>query len=349
MDLSYTLETTQDNYLLVERNEIMLQDLLSSLPQVIIDGLALGAIYAVVALGYTMVYGILELINFAHGEIFMTGAFVGVAVLFTLESWGLGDMPRWIALILTLLIAMIVTGLLGVGIERIAYRPLRNAPRLIPLISAIGVSFLLQDLIRFIAELKRGNYIVTGITLYDDRIAIPVSSLVSSLGDIVIKSSTILLIAIAIIMMIGLDYFVNKTRWGTAMRAVAQDRETASLMTIHVNKVIAITFFIGSALGGATGVLFAQQYGTVDPYIGFILGLKAFTAAVLGGIGNSRGAMFGGIVLGLLEMFAATNLGILTSGAMGGEYKDVFAFVILIIVLIFKPEGLFGQAVKEKV
>lgn len=327
----------------------MLQQLLSSLPQVLLDGLALGAVYAVVALGYTMVYGILELINFAHGEIFMTGAFIGVAVLFTLESWGIGDMPRWIAFILTLLIAMIVTGLLGVGIERVAYRPLRNAPRLIPLISAIGVSFLLQDLVRFIAELKRGNYIVTGITLYNERITVPFSTYLSSVSDAVIKINTLIMIFTAVLLMIGLDFFVNRTKWGTAMRAVAQDRETASLMTINVNKVIAITFFIGSALGGATGVLFAQQYGTVDPYIGFILGLKAFTAAVLGGIGNIRGAMFGGIVLGLLEMFAATNLGIITSGAFGGEYKDVFAFVILIIVLIFKPEGLFGQAVKEKV
>jgi branched-chain amino acid transport system permease protein len=327
----------------------MLDQILSSLPQVLFDGLALGAVYAVVALGYTMVYGILELINFAHGEIFMTGAFVGVAVLFTLDSFGLGDMPRSIALILTLLIAMIVTGLLGVGIERLAYRPLRNAPRLIPLISAIGVSFLLQDLIRFIAELKRGNYIVTGITLYDQPIHVPISALYEKFGNAILKESTLLLIIVTVVLMIALDFFVNRTRWGTAMRAVAQDRDTASLMTINVNRVIAITFFIGSALGGATGVLFAQQYGTIDPYIGFILGLKAFTAAVLGGIGNIRGAMFGGIVLGLLEMFAAANLGIFTDGAFGAEYKDVFAFVILIIVLIFKPEGLFGQAVKEKV
>jgi branched-chain amino acid transport system permease protein len=329
--------------------ELIFQQVLLTLPQVVVDGLALGAIYAVVALGYTMVYGILELINFAHGEIFMTGAFVGIAVLFSMEALGLGEIPRWIALIITLLIAMIVTGLLGVGIERLAYRPLRNAPRLIPLISAIGVSFLLQDLIRFIAELKEGNYIVTGITLYDERIVVPTSSIFSSFGDVVFKESVLILMGVTVLMMIGLDYFVNKTRWGTAMRAVAQDRDTASLMTINVNKVIAITFFLGSALGGATGVLFAQQYGTIDPYIGFILGLKAFTAAVLGGIGNIRGAMFGGLVLGLLEMFAAANLGIFTDGAFGAEYKDVFAFLILIVVLIFKPEGLFGQAVKEKV
>ena len=150
-------------------------------------------------------------------------------------------------------------------------------------------------------------------------------------------------------MMIGLDIFVNRTKWGMAMRAVAQDRETASLMTVNVNKVISITFFVGSALGGATGVLFAVQYGTIDPYIGFILGLKAFTAAVLGGIGNIRGAMLGGLLLGVLEMFASANLTLLTGGVFGAEYKDVFAFAILIIVLLFKPEGLLGKPVTEKV
>jgi branched-chain amino acid transport system permease protein len=164
-----------------------------------------------------------------------------------------------------------------------------------------------------------------------------------------LKANTIIIIGVAILLMIGLDLFVNRTKWGVAMRAVAQDRETASLMSINVNKVIVLTFFIGSALGGATGVLFAQQYGTIDPFIGYILGLKAFTAAVLGGIGNIRGAMFGGLVIGLLEMFASANLGLLTNGSFGAEYKDVFSFMILIIVLIFKPEGLFGRAVKEKV
>jgi branched-chain amino acid transport system permease protein len=164
-----------------------------------------------------------------------------------------------------------------------------------------------------------------------------------------LKINTIIIIVVAILLMIGLDLFVNRTKWGVAMRAVAQDRETASLMSINVNKVIVLTFFIGSALGGATGVLFAQQYGTIDPFIGYILGLKAFTAAVLGGIGNIRGAMFGGLVIGLLEMFASSNLGLLTNGNFGAEYKDVFSFMILIIVLIFKPEGLFGKAIKEKV
>jgi branched-chain amino acid transport system permease protein len=328
----------------------MISTILQSLPQVLIDGLALGAIYAVIALGYTMVYGILELINFAHGEVFMTGGYVGTSVLFVFHSTGLLDgMPGWVAYLLILAIAMLFTGILGIGIERIAYRPLRKAPKLISLISAIGVSFVLQDIVRFISELATGNYIVNGLSLYNQNIKINTSSMGSWLGDASLKTNTIIIIGVAILLMIGLDLFVNRTKWGVAMRAVAQDRETASLMSINVNKVIVLTFFIGSALGGATGVLFAQQYGTIDPFIGYILGLKAFTAAVLGGIGNIRGAMFGGLVIGLLEMFASANLGLLTNGSFGAEYKDVFSFMILIIVLIFKPEGLFGRAVKEKV
>jgi branched-chain amino acid transport system permease protein len=247
------------------------------------------------------------------------------------------------------MIAMLFTGIMGVGIERIAYRPLRNAPKIISLISAIGVSFVLQDIVRFIAELSTGNYLVSGISLYNQNFKINTSSLGSWFNDASLKFNTVIIIGVGILLMIGLDLFVNRTKWGVAMRAVAQDRETASLMSINVNKVIVLTFFIGSALGGATGVLFAQQYGTIDPYIGYILGLKAFTAALLGGIGNIRGAMFGGLIIGLLEMFASANLGLLTNGSFGAEYKDVFSFMILIIVLIFKPEGLFGKAVKEKV
>ncbi|AEI44480.1 branched-chain amino acid ABC transporter permease [Paenibacillus mucilaginosus] len=324
--------------------------ILQTLPQVLIDGLALGAIYAVVALGYTMVYGILELINFAHGEVFMTGAFVGTTVLLVMESTGTtAGLPGWAAYVLILVTAMLFTGVLGVGIERVAYRPLRKAPKLISLISAIGVSFVLQDLVRFIAELTTGNYIVSGTTLFDKSLTVPASSAVSWLSDASLKTNTLVIIGVAIVLMIGLDLFVNRTKWGVAMRAVAQDRETAALMSINVNKVIVLTFFIGSALGGATGVLFAQQYGTIDPFIGFILGLKAFTAAVLGGIGNIRGAMFGGLAIGVLEMFASANLGLLTSGSFGAEYKDVFTFLILILVLILKPEGLFGKALKEKV
>ncbi|MEK4403714.1 branched-chain amino acid ABC transporter permease [Sporosarcina sp. FSL K6-6792] len=328
----------------------MLNEIIQTIPQVLIDGLALGTVYAVIALGYTMVYGILELINFAHGEIFMTGAFIGTALLIFMTGTGWGSaLPAIVMLIIVLIVTAFLTGFLGMGIERLAYRPLRNAPRLIPLITAIGISFLLQDIVRFIAELTKGNYIVTGPSLFTEQVLIKTSSISSIFNDASIKTSFIIVLVTAVIMMIALDIFVNRTRWGMAMRAVAQDRETASLMTVNVNKVISITFFVGSALGGATGVLFAVQYGTIDPYIGFILGLKAFTAAVIGGIGNIRGAMIGGLLLGVLEMFASANLTLLTGGVFGAEYKDVFAFAILIIVLLFKPEGLLGKPVTEKV
>nr|WP_106779734.1 branched-chain amino acid ABC transporter permease [Lysinibacillus timonensis] len=328
----------------------MIQDILISLPQVLIDGLTLGAVYAVVALGYTMVYGILQLINFAHGEIFMTGAFIGTGLFIAIlgMSWT-SVVPQLLLFIFVILVTAIITGLVGVGMERIAYRPLRNAPRLIPLITAIGISFILQDIIRFIAEMVNGSYILTGPSLFSNQIIVSFSSISNVFNDASFKTSFLIVLITAILLMVALDFFVNKTKWGTAIRAVSLDRETASLMSINVNKVISTTFFVGSALGGATGVLFAMQYGTIDPYIGFILGLKAFIAAVLGGIGNIRGAMFGGILLGLMEMFAAANLSILTGGIFGAEYKDVFAFAILIIVLIFKPEGLFGKPIAEKV
>ncbi|MGP7819216.1 branched-chain amino acid ABC transporter permease [Niallia sp. 01092] len=328
----------------------MLTEILQTLPQVLIDGLTLGAVYAVIALGYTMVYGILELINFAHGEIFMTGAFIGTAVLIVLTSLGWTAMlPAVLSLIIMLVISSLITGLMGMGIERVAYRPLRKAPKLIALISAIGISFLLQDIVRFITELYKGNYILTSPNFFEGQIKVHLDSIIPGIQNPHFKSSFLVVIIVAIILMIALDLFVNRTKWGMAMRAVAQDRETASLMSINVNKVISVTFFVGSALGGATGVLFAIQYGTIDPYIGFILGLKAFTAAVLGGIGNIRGAMVGGLIIGLIEMFTAANLSVLTGGLLGAEYKDVVAFAILIIVLIFKPEGLFGKAVAEKV
>lgn len=316
--------------------------LTSTLPQVLVDGLTLGFLYAVVALGYTMVYGILELINFAHGEIFMVGAFVGTEVLLFLQSSGiLSGLNPFLALFLALLLAMAITGGLGVGIERIAYRPLRNSPRLVVLTSAIGVSFLLQDLVRFTEGMSRNAFYVTGPDLF--KKSYPLA------GGVLLQEKSLLIILLALIMMVGLHLFVGKSKWGKAMRAVAQDQQTASLMAINVNKVIALTFFIGSSLGGATGVLYAQYYGTIDPYIGFLLGLKAFTAAVLGGIGNLKGAMVGGIVLGLLESLGSAYMGPLTNGNFGAEYKDVFAFGMLIIVLLFKPEGIFGVAAKEKV
>lgn len=319
-----------------------MEQFLAILPQSLLDGLILGMVYAVVALGYTMVYGVLELINFAHSEIFMVGAFAGTEVLLFLQSMGyLGNMPAPVALILAMFMALIISGSLGVLMERIAYRPLREAPRLVPLISAIGVSFFLQDAVRLIEGLWKNAFYLTAPTLFTatipltQQLKLPVKSLVVILA--------------AVTMMLGLHLFVSRSKWGKAIRAVAQDRDTSSLMSINVNQVIALTFFVGAGLGGCAGTLFATQYALINPYVGFILGIKAFTAAVLGGIGSIPGAMVGGILLGILEGVGAATLGIATHGAMGAEYKDVFAFVILILVLILKPSGLLGEQVREKV
>lgn len=319
-----------------------MEQFLQILPQSLLDGLILGMVYAVVALGYTMVYGVLELINFAHSEIFMVGAFAGTETLLFLQSMGyLTSMPAPAALLLALFAALLISGSLGMLMERIAYRPLREAPRLVPLISAIGVSFFLQDAVRLIEGLWKNAFYLTAPTLFTatvmitDKLKLPVKSLVVILA--------------AVVMMLGLHLFVTRSKWGKAIRAVAQDRDTSSLMSINVNQVIGLTFFIGAGLGGCAGTLFATQYSLINPYVGFILGIKAFTAAVLGGIGSIPGAMVGGILLGILEAVGAATLGIATNGAMGAEYKDVFAFVILILVLILKPSGLLGEEVREKV
>ncbi|MHB1044077.1 MAG: branched-chain amino acid ABC transporter permease [Eubacteriales bacterium] len=319
-----------------------MEQFLQILPQILMDGLTLGFVYAIVALGYTMVYGVLELINFAHSEIFMVGAFAGTEVLLFLKSKGLlTALPAPVALVLALLIAMLLSGGLGVIIERIAYRPLRQAPRLVPLISAIGVSFFLQDAVRLIEGMWKNAFYLTAPTLFTFSISIT-PNLNLPLKSLVVMVS-------ALLMMLFLHIFVTRTKWGKAMRAVAQDQATASLMSINVDRVVALTFLIGAGLGGAAGVLFATQYSLIHPYVGFILGIKAFTAAVLGGIGSIPGAMVGGVMLGVLESFGAAFLGVATNGAMGAEYKDVFAFVILIAVLIFKPGGILGEVVREKV
>lgn len=319
-----------------------MEQFLQLLPQCLWDGLTLGVVYAIVALGYTMVYGVLELINFAHSEIFMVGAFAGTEVLLYLQAYGyLTGIPAPVALILALVIAMLLSGGMGVLMERIAYRPLRNAPRLVPLISAIGVSFFLQDAVRLVEGLWKNAFYLTAPSIF------PMSIEISANLKLPVKSLVVMFSAV--IMMLGLQIFVTRTKWGKAIRAVAQDRDTSSLMSINVNRVISLTFFIGAALGGAAGTLFACQYSLINPYVGFILGIKAFTAAVLGGIGSIPGAMAGGILLGVLESLGAAGLGIATNGAMGAEYKDVFAFVILIGVLILKPSGLFGEETGEKV
>jgi branched-chain amino acid transport system permease protein len=286
---------------------------------------------------------VLEFINFAHSEIFIVGAFVGVEILLSLQSAGLLERVPWVLVLLTILLAgMVVSGLLAVTIERVAYRPLRGAPRLIPLISAIGVSFFLQDALRLIESIWRNafNLVYPTIDVLNERFEL------TSTIDISVKS--LVVIASALLVLWGLHALVNRTKIGTAIRAVAEDQAAASLMGINVNRIISLTFLIGGAMGGAAGVLFGVQYGLINPYSGFIPGLKAFTAAVLGGIGNIPGAMMGGLVLGLLEAFAASYLSLLTGGAFGAEYKDIFAFSILILILIFRPKGLLGEVVRER-
>ena len=312
-------------------------------PQVLLDGLILGFMYALIALGYTMVYGVLEFINFAHSEIFILGAFVGVEILLTLKSAGLLDVLPWVlVLLLALAAGMLASGLAAVAVERVAYRPLRHAPRLIPLISAIGVSFFLQDLIRLFESIWRNSFNL----VYPTMDALNQRFELTPTIDVSVKS--LVVIVAALLMLWALYVIVNRTKIGTAIRAVAEDQAAASLMGINVNRMISLTFLIGGAMGGAAGVLFGVQYGLINPYTGFIPGLKAFTAAVLGGIGNIPGAMMGGLVLGLLEAFAASYLSLLTGGAFGAEYKDIFAFSILILILIFRPKGLLGEVVRER-
>ena len=317
--------------------------LIGIFPQVLLDGLILGFMYALIALGYTMVYGVLEFINFAHSEIFVFGAFVGVEILLALKSRGLLETLPWPLVLVGILVAgMLASGTLAVTIERVAYRPLRAAPRLIPLISAIGMSFFLQDIIRLFESLWRNafNLVYPSMDVLNRRF-----ELTSTLD---VSTKSLVVIVAALLMLWALHVVVNRTKIGTAIRAVAEDQAAASLMGIDVNRIISLTFLIGGAMGGAAGVLFGVQYSLINPYTGFIPGLKAFTAAVLGGIGNIPGAMLGGLVLGLLEAFAASYMSLLTGGAFGAEYKDIFAFSVLILILIFRPKGLLGEVVRER-
>ena len=315
--------------------------LIGIFPQVLLDGITLGFMYALIALGYTMVYGVLEFINFAHSEIFILGAFVGVEVLLGLKARGVLRRGRpssscWSRSC----VGMLASGLLAAGVERVAYRPLRHAPRLIPLISAIGVSFFLQDAIRLFESLWRNSFNL----VYPTMDALNQRFELTATIDISVKS--LVVIGASLLMLWGLHSLVNRTKIGKAIRAVAEDQAAARLMGINVNRMISLTFLIGGAMGGGAGVLFGVQYSLINPYTGFIPGLKAFTAAVLGGIGNIPGAMLGGLVLGSSRPSRASYLSLLTGGAFGAEYKDILAFSILILILIFRPKGLLGEVVQ---
>jgi branched-chain amino acid transport system permease protein len=295
----------------------------------------LGSIYALVALGYTMVYGILELINFAHGEVTMFGAMICLAVMDALLGSQLG-LPGMVVLLVGLVAAIAVCMGLGFSIERVAYRPLRRAPRLAALITAIGVSIVLQNVamltwgkqyVTFPAVLPTVRYELLGATITNLQISI---------------------VLLSCALMAGLLLLVHRTALGRAMRATAQSPEVAGLMGINANRVISATFVIGAALAAVAGVMVAAYYGLAHYYMGFLLGLKAFTAAVLGGIGNIAGAMLGGVLLGLIESLGAGYIGPLTGGFLGSHYQDVFAFFVLILVLVFRPSGLLGERVGER-
>jgi branched-chain amino acid transport system permease protein len=301
--------------------------------QQIINGLVLGSIYALVALGYTMVYGILGLINFAHGEVVMIGALTALTTIKLLQGSGL---PGPVIVLIGFLVAAPVCMAIGFTIERVAYRPLRYAPRLAPLITAIGVSIVLQQL----AMLFWGRNYHTFPPLLP---ATPRNVFGAQITDL-----QILIVVLAALVMAGLMLLVKYTRLGRAMRATAENTQIAGLMGVNINQIISITFIIGSALGALAGLMVSANYSIAHNTMGAILGLKAFTAAVLGGIGNLAGAMVGGLLLGLIESLGAGYIGDLTGGFLGSHYQDVFAFFVLILVLVFRPSGLMGEKVAER-
>jgi len=303
--------------------------------QQLVNGIVLGSIYALVALGYTMVYGILGLINFAHGEVVMIGAMIALTVIQLLIGSGIA-LPGPLIAALGLLIAMPACMALGYVIERVAYRPLRAAPRLAALITAIGVSIVLQN----------AAMIVWGRQYHAFPALLPAAP--HPLAGATVSDLQIFIVLLAAAIMAGLLALVHRTRLGRAMRATSQNPEVAGLMGVNVNTVISITFVIGSALAAVAGIMVAAYYGIAHYFMGFMLGLKAFTAAVLGGIGNLAGAMLGGLLLGVIESLGAGYIGPLTGGFLGSHYQDVFAFVVLILVLVFRPSGLLGERVAER-
>jgi branched-chain amino acid transport system permease protein len=303
--------------------------------QQLINGITLGSVYALVALGYTMVYGIIGLINFAHGELVMIGALTALSVIKGLLAAGLG-LPPAALMTAGLLVAMPVCMLLAYAMERVAYRPLRRAPRLAPLITAIGVSIVLQNVammlwgrsyFSFPGIVTATNYDIAGATITDMQI---------------------LIVVLSAALMAGLLFIVHRTRLGLAMRATAENIGVAGLMGVDANRIIVAAFLLGAALAAVAGLMVSAYYGIAHYYMGFMLGLKAFTAAVLGGIGNIAGAMLGGLLLGVIESLGAGYIGDLTGGFLGSNYQDVFAFFVLVIVLTIRPSGLLGERVSER-
>jgi len=301
--------------------------------QQIINGLVLGSMYALVALGYTMVYGIINLINFAHGEVLMVGALVSWTVVTMMAGLG---WPGWALLLVSLIAAIVVCTTLNFTIEKVAYRPLRNAPRLAPLITAMGMSLLLQTLAMIIWKPTVKSY----------PILLPSEPF--HIGGAVINTVQILILGSTAVTLAALMWLVNYTKLGRAMRATAENPRVAGLMGVRPDTVISATFIIGAALAALAGVMYAANYGSVQHTMGFMPGLKAFTAAVFGGIGNLAGAMVGGVLLGLIEALGAGYIGDLTGGVLGSHYQDIFAFIVLILVLTLRPQGLMGERVADR-
>ncbi|EKS6886346.1 branched-chain amino acid ABC transporter permease [Enterobacter bugandensis] len=315
---------------------------MDTLIQQLINGVMLGSIYALVALGYTMVYGILRIINFAHGDILMVGALTTLSAINALNST-FPHMPLLLQLGVALMIAMAVCALLAMAVERFAYRRLRNAPRLAPLISGIGVSVLLQTVAMIIWT--RNPLMFPQIL---PMVPITVTSGSEMHPPAIVTVTGIVTVALALAVMTGLWLLVEYTRLGRGMRAVAENPRVATLMGVNPNAIITLTFAIGGAFAALAGVMMASNYGNASFSMGFLPGIKAFTAAVLGGIGNIRGAMIGGILLGIIEALGAGYLGELTHGVFGSNYQDVFAFMVLILVLVFRPAGLLGERVAHR-
>jgi branched-chain amino acid transport system permease protein len=309
----------------------MSEQLIATLTSQFFNALTIGGIYALIALGYTMVYGIIELINFAHGEIFMVGAFFAMTFLVTIGFRGAIADPVLLLIVLSaaFLVIMPLNGLVGVGIERFAYRPLRNAPRLAPLITAIGISFILQNLV----YVWQGPSPVQFPQLLSPQVRF-------SLLGASVSWISVLIVVVTAILLIGLQLFIGRTRLGRAMRSTAQDREAAQLMGVNINTTIALTFFLGSGLAAAAGIVYGLYFGTISFDIGFIAGLKAFTAAVLGGIGNITGAVLGGFLIGFVEVIS-TQLGL-------AVWAHAIVFAVLVIVLVFRPAGLLGTPIGER-
>ena len=303
--------------------------------QQIINGLILGSMYALIALGYTMVYGIIQLINFAHGEVLMVGAMTSWVIIGMMQA-SMPGAPGWIILLLATIIACVVAAALNFSIEKIAYKPLRNSPRLAPLITAIGMSILLQTLAMIIFK---ANYKPYPTLLPTEPFHI---------GGAVITTTQIVILSVTAMSLAFLMWLVNATRLGRAMRATAENPRVAALMGVKPDVVISATFIIGAILATIAGVMYASNYGTVQHTMGFLPGLKAFTAAVFGGIGNLAGAVIGGILLGLIEAIGSGYIGMLTGGLLGSHYSDIFAFIVLIIVLTLRPSGLLGERVADR-